>query len=289
MKRLLKRNDALYAENRDRSFLEPSVWEQKDEASVRTQLIDEICRMYPNRSFYYTLLSSGKGVNLVDLTVDRGNTLLHLCAKNNHADILQMLLLIPKMNEMIDAVNEDGETALGIALDKVSAESAIILIESEANLRIGKTPPLIAALRNDMPNIARLLIEKGCDIHAMESLKRTSLIWAIEKRMIDIAIELIARGVSLDDEDFNGDTALIKACTQTNCEQVITALIEFGADLHKPNKHGKLPANYAQSWVLKRHPELLNRKQELKTIFEESMKSLKKDMKNIWVNSINKE
>ena len=289
MKRLLKRNNALYAENRNVALLDPFVWEQKDESSVRAQLIDEVCRMYPNRSFYYTLLSLGKGVNHVDMTDDQGNTVLHLCAKKNHPEILQMLLLIPKMNEMIDIVNKDGETALGIALENVSSESAIILIESGANVHIGKTPALIAALRSDMPNIARLLIEKGCDIHVMESLKRTSLIWAIEKRMNDIAIELIARGVSLDDEDFNGDTALIKACKQTNCEQVITVLIEFGANLHKPNKHGILPGSYAQSWVLKRHPELLNRKLELKTLFEESRSSVKKQMEELWISALNKQ
>lgn len=289
MKRLLTKNNALYAENRDASLLDSLVWEQKDEASVRAQLIDEVCRMYPNRSFYYTLLSDGKGVNHVDLTDDHGNTLLHLCAKYNHADILQMLLLIPKMNEMIDAVNKDGETALVTALETMSAESAIILIESGANLKTGKTPPLIAALRSDMPNIARLLIEKGCDIHAMESLKRTSLIWAIEQRMNDIAIELIARGVLLEEEDFNGDTALIKACKQTNCEPVITALIEFGAELQKPNKHGKLPAYYAQPWVIKRHPELLNRKIEMKTLFEESAKSARKKMEELWISVLNKQ
>lgn len=192
MKRLLKRNNALYAENRNEALLDPFVWDKKDEASVREQLIDEVCRMYPNRSFYYTLLSHGKGVNHVEMTDDQGNTLLHLCAKKNHPEILQMLLLIPKMNEMIDIVNKDGETALGIALEHVSAESAIILIES-------------------------------------------------------------------------------------------------GANLFKPNKHGILPGSYAQSWVLKRHPELLNRKKELKNKFEESMNSVSKQMEEQWTSAMNKQ
>lgn len=289
MKNILTRSRAVYAENRAKSLPNATACEMLDEKTIRTYLVDEVSRMYPNSLFFHTLLLNGNAKRFVDETDEEGNTLLHTCAWYNHSDILLLLLHVPKGRKLIDAVNEEGKTALLIALEQEAFESARILIENGANLHIGKTPPLIAALKSNGEDIARLLIEYGCDIHAMESFERTSLAWAIEKRMIDLSIDLIARGAKPEEKDFNGDTALIKACKQKGCERIITALIDSGADIYNPNKDGRMPVFFAESWIQIRHPELMNRKGELKESFEEGMESINKNMEEIWTSALNKQ
>ena len=289
MKNMLTRSRAIYAENRGESLPDSQACKMMNEKDIRKLLREEVCRMYPNIFFFQTLLKSGNGTNYVDVTDDEGNTLLHKCAWFNHADITQILLDIPQAKDLINAMNEDDETALLIALEQEAFETANILIEAGANLHIGKSPPLISALKSNMEEIARMLVENQCDIHAIEKIERSSLIWAIEKKMIDFAIELIKRGVSIEDIDFNGDTPLTKACRQQGCERIVTALIEGGADIHKPNRYGKLPVSYAQPWILKRHPEFLNKKIELKNKYELIVNLLTNDMEEIWKSILNKQ
>lgn len=289
MKNMLTRSRAIYAENRGESLPDLQACKEMNESEIQKLLKEEVHRMYPNSLFFQTLLDCGNAENLIITTDEEGNTLLHVCAWFNHVDIMRIVLGHPQSKDVMNRLNEDDETALLIAIEQEAYETATLLIEAGADLHIGKTPPLIAALKSNMEDIARLLIECGCDIHAIERVRRSSLTWAIEKRMIELAIDLIQRGVSIEDIDFNGDTPLTKACKQRGCEKIVTALIEAGADIHKPNRHGRLPVSLAQPWILKRHPELLNKKGELINKVEQMMNSLTNDMEDIWKSLLNKQ
>ena len=289
MKNRLTKSRAIYAVNRALPIPNANECKELDDETIASYLVKEVQRMYPHIQFVENLLQrltiSKSSVNIDD----EGNTILHACAWHNHAEIIQLIMEHPIGISIIDVMNEDGDTALGIALEQESNEAAEILITSGAHLRIGSTPPLIAALKSNMEHIAMLLIQHDCDIHAMEKLKRTSLMWAIEKRMIHIALKLIKMGASLDEIDFNGDTALIKSCRQQACESIITALIHAGANIQIPDREGRLPGHIARTWVRKRHPELLYAQSELRDNVQKLMKSITKDMEVIWKSTLNKQ
>jgi ankyrin repeat protein len=283
MKNRLTKSRAIYAANRAIAVLPPHDIAQLDDDAIALYLKKEIRRMYPHLQFVSHLLQHLKPIAFSLTIDDEGNSLLHTCAWHNHVEIIQLLMNHSIGTSTIDTLNENNQTALGIALEQEAYESAELLIASGANLKMDSTPPLIAALKSNMEKTASLLIQQGCDIHAMDSgLKRTSLTWSIEKRMIHIALKLIEMGAELDHSDFNGDTALIKSCGQPACESIISALIKAGANTRIPNRDGRLPGQIAQSWVRKRHPELLGNKLLLQESYMNMLLGLRKEMEEIW-------
>lgn len=282
MKNRLTKSRAIYSVNRALPIPEAKELDLLEIEEIASHLMNEVQRMYPHIQYVRNLLERFNSSDISILLDDEGNTLLHICAWHNHAEIIEMILEHPIGFNILDIMNENEETALCIALEQESTESAEILIRSGANLHIGTMPPLIAAIKSDMYDIAQLLINYECDIHAMETLKRTSLIWAIEKRMIQIALKLIEMGVSLDEVDFNGDTALTKSCKQPACESIISALLQAGANTRIPDRDGRLPGQIAQSWVRKRHPELNGNKQILQESYMNMLLAMRKEMEEIW-------
>ena len=68
MKNILTRSRAVYAENRAKSLPNATACEMLDEKTIRTYLVDEVSRMYPNSSFFHTLLLNGNARRFVDET-----------------------------------------------------------------------------------------------------------------------------------------------------------------------------------------------------------------------------
>ena len=267
--------------------------EKMSEDELRPLLLKEVSKMYPNEQFIKELLKSEQSTASLFEKDEEGNTILHKIAWHNHDEILPDILLKMKLSgkdgqSYIDMVNESGMTPLNIALEQESAEVARILIMMDANVKLDKIPPLINAIKNNMEDIAFLLIEKQCDAHATERyLKTTSLMWAIERSMSDIAIELIKRGVSVEERDHNGETPLTLACKH-DLSKVIRALLEAGANPAKQNKTGWLPSQLCTKHVEKRFPELTSKKLKIRSIVEARYITLSIEMETAWKNILNK-
>ena len=89
-----------------------------------------------------------------------GWTSLMLAVKNDHADMVKMLLA--KDNLLLDEKNEDGDTALMLAAWNKHAGIAELLIKAGASLNVtdsaGKTALQLAEISDD-PAIVKLLKE----------------------------------------------------------------------------------------------------------------------------------
>jgi len=267
--------------------------ESKSKEETYAVLMKEVKKMYPDTSFLEELLERIDVTTIIQKQDEEGNTILHNIAWHDHDRVLMLtrlfvaIMILHKENRFLDIVNNDGMTALDIALEQESSEIAMKLILMEADIMKGRTPPLISALKSDLPDIARLLIEHGCDVHACEkNFKSTSLMWAIDKKLTDIALILIQKGVSVHERNHNGETPLTLAC-KNNMSKVVQALIKAGANPEHHNKAGWLPFQLCTKYMEKRNPELLSRKIEIKRAFEESLGTISKELESVW-NDISK-
>lgn len=267
--------------------------ESMSEEEIHALIMKEVGKMYPDTRLLYDVIERIDGKTIISKQDDEGNTVLHKIAWHNHestlhvSNLLMHVMMLQKENAFIDTINNDGMTALDIALEQESADIAKMLILMGADVMKGKTPPLISALKSNLREIALMLIEKGCDVFAMESnLKTSSLMWAIDKKMSDVAIELIKRGVSVELPNHNGERPLTLACRK-DLADIVKELIKAGANPEKVNRGGWLPFQLSRTFIDKRNPELRLKKAEMKHTFHVHQINLAKDMEAKWKENSN--
>jgi ankyrin repeat protein/CHAT domain-containing protein len=115
-------------------------------------------------------------------------TLLHLAANKNHADVLKLLVL--HSDKLIDAQDHDGNTALHLAVDKSHKAAMDVLLAAKAEINLlnnqGESP-LFIAIENYKPEIIALLVQKGADIRMENQEGRSAMELAREKGYLFIA------------------------------------------------------------------------------------------------------
>jgi ankyrin repeat protein/L-ascorbate metabolism protein UlaG (beta-lactamase superfamily) len=110
------------------------------------------------------------------------------------------------------------------------------LIESKDN--IGQTP-LHIACTNQKVEIANFLIDKGADINARNIYGVPVLNYAINDgdECVPLVQRLLEEGAEVNVRNSDGGTPL-HAVARTDNFKVARLLIEHGADLHSPGRHG---------------------------------------------------
>ncbi len=134
---------------------------------------------------------------------------------------------------------------LGVALNNISAVEKALNDGADINAVVkggeyyGCSALVLSALLGHC-DIAKLLIERGADIHfARCDLKgefhprrgQTALWWAANHGCLPLAKELIRRGANIDAPDHFGGTPLITAAGSGHLEMV-RYLVSQGADIH---------------------------------------------------------
>ncbi|KAM3611906.1 uncharacterized protein V6R79_025675 [Siganus canaliculatus] len=171
----------------------------------------------------------------------RGDTPLHLAARNDHLDAVQLLLL---SFDTRDEVNMDGETALYQAAengqercvmalleagcdpniltnDKCSALHPVsesgdaslvqILLEFKANgdfKNLHLEAPLHLAVKKSHIPVIHALLQAGCDINVTDKRSQTPMHLAAELARIDVVEMLLKAKLDLTLRDRQGKTAL---------------------------------------------------------------------------------
>ncbi|XP_060893989.1 ankyrin repeat and death domain-containing protein 1B [Labrus mixtus] len=171
----------------------------------------------------------------------RGDTPLHLAARNGHLDAIQLLL---QSFDTRDEVNMDGETALYQAADsghegcvhilqdagcdpnilttaKCSALHPVsergdaslvqILLDNKAHTDYknqNEEAPLHLAVKHSHIPIIHSLLEAGCDINITDKRSQTALHLAAELARIEVVEMLLKAGLDLTLKDKQGKTAL---------------------------------------------------------------------------------
>jgi len=141
----------------------------------------------------------------------RKSTPLHEAVLNKHIDVAKFLL---DKGAEIDARDEDGETALGVAAD-------------DGNVRI-----------------ARLLVSRGANINVKNSCGDTPLTEASEEGNLDVVKLLISSGANINSLDEHGYTPLHRAAEKGR-KEIVEFLVSKGADVDIKAKDGRTPAKMA--------------------------------------------
>ena len=133
-----------------------------------------------------------------------------MATKNGHADIVKLLI---DEGADTEAVDYSGKTALDYAILEKHEDCAKLL------------------LQDDVYEISD---------HSIESLAN-----AISLNELDIADLIIKQNVDIN--EFYGDMPLLSWAIYNNYSDGADLLIKSGADLTKPDKHNRIPLDYALS------------------------------------------
>ena len=152
-----------------------------------------------------------------------GNTPLHQASFNGQSEVVKVMLA--KGEADVNAVNNDGETPLFVAVDSNN------IYVSELLLGAGAQPdkatnegvcPLHAAAMNGNEHMVDVLIKHGAD-------GETALIIAARKGLNNVVSELTGKGADVTCADQNEHTALFYA-TESGFNEIVEILLMAGAE-----------------------------------------------------------
>ncbi|XP_047488056.1 kinase D-interacting substrate of 220 kDa-like [Penaeus chinensis] len=182
------------------------------------------------------LLEAGADPNIENWNF--GDDPLGWAAYNGHPTIVQDLL---NAGADIGHVDGDGDTAFLLAVRGNRLEVARSLLSSGAVVNVQNNDgwnAVIQAAYNDNLDLLRLVIQAGGSLN--EKTKKygdTALMWASSLGHLEIMRELLAAGAEVDLENNNGYTSLSMSITQ-NQPEAAKILLAFGADINQRAKDG---------------------------------------------------
>lgn len=138
----------------------------------------------------------------------------------------------PRRTE-INGYDENGFTALSLAVKAKRFDMVLLLVNSKASLDLSdeKTgmSPLMYSLHNRTHEISHLLIKEGADVNGCDFQDVSPLMIACCIDDAEMTLALTANLANVDKQDFNGWTPLHYAafgCSAESCR----ILISYGAD-----------------------------------------------------------
>lgn len=180
------------------------------------------------------LIENGARVDAVD---EDGRTALMVAVAKNNADCVKALL---EARADVNAKNKKGGTALMLAVDEGHTDCVKTLLEAGADVneenKNGATA-LMAAVAKGHTDCMKALLEAGEDVNAKNKNGYTALMAAVLKGHTDCVKPLLKAGADANVKDKDGETALMLAVDggHTDC---VKALLEAGADVNAKNKNG---------------------------------------------------
>ena len=135
------------------------------------------------------------------------------------------------MDEIITFLSENTDN------NKIKKQVIELLLANGANVNntapkkgqyFTRTPPLIHAVKNNLFDIYKILIERGANVNLQDSEGTTPLMHASD---IKIVKDLISKGAIVNEKNNDGETALMLKYRSKNIE-LIKCLIENGADVN---------------------------------------------------------
>ncbi|XP_026746516.1 uncharacterized protein LOC113507792 isoform X2 [Trichoplusia ni] len=209
-----------------------------------------------------SLVSLNCSLDTIDL---EGNTVYHYAAASNK-EIINALAT--KSPSSLNVYNKQGYTPLHTAClaDAPDCVRALMLAGADVNLSAAKRTTsahqgIVGDLlqdnqpklyQQDMKHggtpihwaisreVIEALVDKNCDINALNFDGRTALHIMVLRGRLECAIALLSRGAEHSIGDNEGNTPLHLAVKQTNLS-IVQALIVFGADLEAKNNMGNTP------------------------------------------------
>ena len=139
--------------------------------------------------------------------------------------------------------NEWQKSALHIAVLYNQEKVAKMLIEAGSDIEAidhFSATPLIVASDCGITHLVQTLLERGADVNAQHNRGDRALFKAAERGHENIVRMLLAKGAEINAQDSDGDDALHRATDRCR-EQVVRMLINSNADINAQNARGRSP------------------------------------------------
>ncbi len=164
-------------------------------------------------------------------------------------DIRKALSLISD-RKGINTPDSEGVFPLIAAIEKERVDIVKALMKAGADVQVrdscGNTVLINSILHNGLENgITDLLLDSDVDIDAQNKKGETALMCAIERGNVRTSSELLRRGCSVDYQDKDGNTALIRSVLFFLDETMIRILLQNHADINIRNHHGETALSLA--------------------------------------------
>ncbi|RSL59840.1 hypothetical protein CEP53_005635 [Fusarium sp. AF-6] len=181
------------------------------------------------------------GADVDEPTID-GDTSLMRGIKCGFSE--QFATLVIHMKARIDAVNNDGRSALhySAASDVLEDDTLPVLINAGADLNLidyeGHTP-LHLAIQNGRWGAATRLVQAGADLEVRLPDGKTALHLAISMRNQEFTQVLVSRGANVD-RKLREHTPLTMAIS-SRCTPITAVLLDSGANPNTSSRNGNTP------------------------------------------------
>jgi ankyrin repeat protein len=133
---------------------------------------------------------------------------------------------------------------LDLAIIDHDAIAVALLIDAGANVNARRQPagdePLQVAAKLQLPDLVKLLLDKGADIDDADNDGITALYVASEAGALNVVQLLVERGARVDVRDNSGGTPLHQAAKYTKGD-VAAFLLQHGADINARDTQGLSP------------------------------------------------
>jgi uncharacterized protein len=195
-----------------------------------------------NQEVAELLIAAGANPNRSN---DLGVTPLSLACSNGSTAMVEKLL---KSGADANAARPSGETVLMTCARSGSVGAVKSLLEYGANANaressMGQTP-LMWAVAQKHPKVARTLIAHGSDVHAKSQSGFSALLFAALHGDLESSRILLAAGADVNEIGPDGMTALVVASASGH-EALSVFLLEKGADPNAANSEGMTSLHYA--------------------------------------------
>jgi len=172
-------------------------------------------------------------------------------------DLERIKQLISDKQELVNATNESGKTALHIASEKGHLEIVEYLLEGGADIEaksIYELTPLFSAAETGNIELAEMLIKYRADVNAFSQFFGTALHRAVYMGHPEVAKLLLKQGAAVTVQNSTG--TVLHTAALLGRPNLARLLIENGADVNSKNSSGITPLYYAISTGNDRSDEL---------------------------------
>ena len=186
-------------------------------------------------------------VDINALSVNKNETVLHICTENNFVKSVALLL---KRNADTSIEDQDGKKPISIACVKGYLEISKMLFK-RMNEKMVEVPEnvLVLACKSNNLELVKFIVENFKDydedfLNAKGDRGANALMRAAGEGSLEIVKYLESKGVSLDEKDKEQCNPLMNA-TKSGSDEIVEFLIKKGIDVNQKDVNGITALHYA--------------------------------------------